>query len=79
MNNKTLYKRLDEICAREHIVNKLSANKYKTFVDFLYDDIRTWDEPMNVSEVDVIHRIGEHLTRMVGSMLVYPNIGTTHD
>ena len=68
MNNKTLYKRLDEICAREHIVNKLSGNKYRTFV-----------EPMEVSEVDVIHRIGEHLTRMVSSMLVYPNIGTVHD
>ena len=77
--NRTLYKRLEDICAREYVVNKLSEHKFRTFVDFLYDDIRTWDEPMEVSEVDVIHRIGEHLTRMVSSMLVYPNIGTTHD
>ena len=77
--NRTLYKKLEDICAREYIINKLSANKFRTFVDFLYDDIRTWDKPMNVSEVDIIHRIGEHLTRMVSSMLVYPNIGTTHD
>ena len=77
--NRTLYKRLEDICAREYVVNKLSEHKFRTFVDFLYDDIRTWDKPMNVSEVDVIHRIGEHLTRMVSSMLVYPNIGTTHD
>ena len=79
MNNKTLYKRLDEICAREHIVNKLSANKYRTFVDFLYDDIRTWDEPMNVSEVDIIHRIGEHLSYMVSRSLADTCTGTTYN
>jgi len=79
MNNKTLYKRLDEICAREHIVNKLSANKYRTFVDLLYADLISWDNPLDVSEIDIVHRIGEHLTRMVSSMLVYPNIGTVHD
>ena len=79
MNNKTLYKRLDEICAREHIVNKLSANKYKTFVDLLYIDISSWDKPMEVSEVDVIHRIGEHLSYMVSSSLDDTCTGTTHD
>jgi len=79
MNNKTLYKRLDEICAREHIINKLSANKYRTFVDFLYDDIRTWDEPMNVSEVDIIHRIGEHLSYMVSSYLTKTYEGISID
>ena len=79
MMSKTLYKRLDEICERENILNQLPKDKYKTFVDLLYIDISSWDEPMNVSEVDVIHRIGEHLTRMVSSMLVYPNIGTVHD
>ena len=55
--NRTLYKKLEDICAREYILNKLSATKFRTFVDFLYDDIRTWDEPMKVSEVDIIHRI----------------------
>ena len=67
--NKTLYKKLEDICAREYIINKLSANKFRTFVDFLYDDIRTWDEPMNVSEVDIIHRIEEHMSYMVSSFL----------
>lgn len=67
--NKTLYKRLEDICAREYIINKLSANKFRTFVDFLYDDIRTWDKPMNVSEVDIIHRIEEHMSYMVSSYL----------
>ena len=67
--NKTLYKKLEDICAREYILNKLSATKFRTFVDFLYDDIRTWDEPMNVSEVDIIHRIEEHMSYMVSSYL----------
>jgi hypothetical protein len=67
--NKTLYKKLEDICAREYIINKLSANKFRTFVDFLYDDIRTWDKPMNVSEVDIIHRIEEHMSYMVSSFL----------
>jgi len=67
--NKTLYKKLEDICAREYIINKLSANKFRTFVDFLYDDIRTWDKPMNVSEVDIIHRIEEHVSYMVSSFL----------
>ena len=67
--NRTLYKKLEDICAREYIINKLSANKFRTFVDFLYDDIRTWDKPMNVSEVDMIHRIEEHVSYMVSSFL----------
>ena len=67
--SKTLYKKLEDICAREYIINKLSANKFRTFVDFLYDDIRTWDKPMNVSEVDIIHRIEEHMSYMVSSYL----------
>jgi len=79
MNNKTLYKRLDEICAREHIVNKLSANKYKTFVDLLYIDISSWDKPMEVSEVDVIHRIEEHVSYMVSSYLTKTYEGISID
>ena len=67
--NRTLYKKLEDICAREYIINKLSANKFRTFVDFLYDDIRTWDKPMNVSEVEIIHRIEEHVSYMVSSFL----------
>ena len=67
--NRTLYKKLEDICAREYILNKLSATKFRTFVDFLYDDIRTWDKPMNVSEVDIIHRIEEHVSYMVSSFL----------
>ena len=67
--NKTLYKRLEDICAREYVINKLTKDKFRTFVDFLYDDIRTWDEPMNLSEVDIIHRIEEHMSYMVSSYL----------
>ena len=77
--NRTLYKKLEDICAREYIINKLSANKFRTFVDFLYDDIRTWDKPMNVSEVDIIHRIEEHLSYMVSRRLADAHIGTNHD
>ena len=76
--NRTLYKKLEDICAREYILNKLSATKFRTFVDFLYDDIRTWDEPMKVSEVDIIHRIEEHMSYMVSSYLTksYEGIST---
>ena len=77
--NKILYKRLDEICERETILNQLPKDKYKTFVNLLYIDISSWDEPMNVPEVDIIHRIGKHLTRMVSIMLVYPYTGIDHD
>ena len=75
--SKTLYKRLEDICAREYVVNKLSEHKFRTFVDFLYDDIRTWDEPTKVSEVDIIHRIEEHMSYMVSSYLTnsYEGIG----
>ena len=67
--NRTLYKKLEDICAREYILNKLSATKFRTFVDFLYDDIRTWDKPIEISEVDIIHRIEEHMSYMVSSFL----------
>ena len=79
MMSKTLYKKLEDICAREYVVNKLSENKFRIFVDFLYDDIKTWDKPMSVSEVDVIHRIEEHISHMVSRILVDVHIGTTHD
>jgi hypothetical protein len=77
--NRTLYKKLEDICAREYILNKLSATKFRTFVDFLYDDIRTWDEPMNVSEVDIIHRIEEHMSYMVSSYLTKSYEGISID
>ncbi len=77
--NRTLYKKLEDICAREYILNKLSATKFRTFVDFLYDDIRTWDKPMEVSEVDIIHRIEEHVSFMVARILTDTHTGTTHD
>ena len=75
--NRTLYKKLEDICAREYILSKLSATKFRTFVDFLYDDIRTWNEPMKVSDVDIIHRIEEHMSYMVSSYLTktYEGIG----
>jgi len=77
--NRTLYKKLEDICAREYILNKLSANKFRTFVDFLYDDIKTWNEPMNVSEVDIIHRIEEHMSYMVSSYLNKPYESTSRN
>jgi len=77
--NRTLYKKLEDICAREYILNKLSATKFRTFVDFLYDDIRTWDKPTDVADVDIIHRVEEHLSHMVSSSLADTHIGTTHD
>ena len=77
--NRTLYKKLEDICAREYILNKLSAKTFRTFVDFLYDDIRTWDKPMEISEVDIIHRIEEHMSYMVSSYLMKPYEYTTID
>ena len=77
--NRTLYKKLEDICAREYILSKLSATKFRTFVDFLYDDIRTWNEPMNVSEIDIIHRIEEHMSYMVSSYLTKSYEGISMD
>jgi hypothetical protein len=77
--NKTLYKRLEDICAREYVVNKLTKDKFRTFVDFLYDDIRTWDNPTEVSDNDVMYRIEEHLSHMVARILTNTHTGTAHD
>jgi len=77
--SKTLYKRLIEICAKEFVVNKLSENNFTTFVDFLYDDLRKWDRPTDASDVEIIHRIEEHLSFMVSRILVDTHTGTTHD
>ena len=77
--NRTLYKKLEDICAREYILSKLSATKFRTFVDFLYDDIRTWNEPMKVSDVDIIHRIEEHMSYMVSSYLTKTYEGISID
>ena len=72
----------------QKLISKVSKNnKVKgyggelthAFVDLLYDDIKTWDKPMSVSEVDVIHRVEEHLSYMVSRSLSDTHIGTNHD
>mgnify|MGYP003677359419 FL=1 len=60
--NRTLYKKLINICARDFVVNKLSEKKFNLFVDKLYDDIKEWSNPMDIPETDIIHRIGEHVS-----------------
>jgi len=77
--SKTLYKRLEDICASEYVVNKLSDKNFRTFVDFLYDDLRKWDRPTDASDVDIIHRIEEHLSFMVSRILIDTHMGTIHD
>ena len=63
--SKTLYKKLIDICARDFVVNKLSEKKFNLFVGKLYDDIKEWSNPMDISETDIIHRIGEHVSHVV--------------
>ena len=77
--SKTLYKRLEDIWASEYVVNKLSDKNFRTFVDFLYDDLRKWDRPTDASDVDIIHRIEEHLSFMVSRILIDTHMGTIHD
>ena len=77
--SKTLYKKLIDICARDFVVNKLSEKKFNLFVGKLYDDIKEWSNPMDISETDIIHRIGEHVSHVVSLSLDDTQIGTNHD
>ena len=77
--NKTLYKRLEDLCARENVIVKLSDNTFRTFVDLLYDDIKSWSKPMEAQDVAIIHRIEEHVSFMVARILTDTHTGTTHD
>ena len=77
--SKTLYKKLIDICARDFVVNKLSEKKFNLFVDKLYDDIKEWSNPMDISETDIIHRIGEHVSYALSSSLDDPYAGTNKD
>jgi hypothetical protein len=77
--NETLYKRLEDLCARENVIAKLSDNTFRTFVDLLYDDIKSWSKPMEAQDTAIIHRIEEHVSFMVARILTDTNTGTTHD
>jgi hypothetical protein len=77
--NKTLYKRLEDLCARENVIAKLSDNTFRTFVDLLYDDIKSWSKPMEAQDTAIIHRIEEHVSFMVARILTDTHTGTTHD
>jgi hypothetical protein len=79
MMNETLYKRLEDLCARENVIVKLSDNTFRTFVDLLYDDIKSWSKPMEAQDVAIIHRIEEHVSFMVARILTDTHTGTTHD
>jgi hypothetical protein len=79
MMSKTLYRKLIDICARDFVVNKLSEKKFNLFVGKLYDDIKEWSNPMDISETDIIHRIGEHVSHVVSLSLDDTHIGTNHD
>ena len=70
--SKTLYKKLIDICARDFVVNKLSEKKFNLFVGKLYDDIKEWSNPMDISETDIIHRIGENVSYALRSSLDDP-------
>ena len=77
--NETLYKRLEDLCARENVIVKLSDNTFRTFVDLLYDDIKSWSKPMEAQDITIIHRIEEHVSFMVARILTDTHTGTTHD
>ena len=77
--NETLYKRLEDLCARENVIAKLSDNTFRTFVDLLYDDIKDWSKPMEAQDTAIIHRIEEHVSFMVARILTDTHIGTIHD
>lgn len=75
---KTLYKTIEEICARDDIIRKLSTQQQLKFVDFLYEDIKSWDDPTNTTEMEIIHRLGEHISHMVSSILNEAYIGVPY-
>ena len=77
--NETLYKRLEDLCARENVIAKLSDNTFRTFVDLLYDDIKDWSKPMEAQDITIIQRIEEHVSFMVARILTDTHTGTTHD
>ena len=79
MLTDSLYKKLIEICARDFIINRLSEKNFNMFVDKIYNDLKEWSNPHDIPEVDIIDRIGEHVSYAVSSSMNDIHMGINND
>ena len=77
--NNILYDKIENVCARDFVVSKLNIHKFTAFVENIYNDMSKWEQPIKITERDVIDRVEGYVSHVVSRSLDVYMKGTNHD
>ena len=67
---QTIYQLVEEICARDFpILARLSETQHKKFIDVIYDDVLSGDNPSEIGEQELYDYIEEFIAKALSYIL----------
>ena len=67
---QTIYQLVEEICARDFpILARLPEKQYKKFIDVIYDDVLSGDNPTEIAEHELYDYIEEFIAKAISYIL----------
>ncbi len=67
---QTIYQLVEEICARDFpILSRLSETQQKKFIDVIYDDVLSGDNPSEIGEQELYDYIEEFIAKAISYIL----------
>ena len=67
---QTIYQLVEEICARDFpILSRLPEKQYKKFIDVIYDDVLSGDNPTEIAEHELYDYIEEFIAKAISYIL----------
>jgi len=68
---QTIYHIVAEVCARDFpILAKLSVNQGHKFIDIIYEDIISGDNPTEITEQQIFDYVEEFIAKAIIKMLI---------
>jgi hypothetical protein len=68
---QTIYHIVAEVCARDFpILAKLSVNQGHKFIDIIYEDIISGDNPTEITEQQIFEYVEEFIAKAIIKMLI---------
>ena len=67
---QTIYQLVEEICARDFLIlSRLSETQQKKFIDVIYDDVLSGDNPSEIGEQELYDYIEEFIAKAISYIL----------
>mgnify|MGYP003145070563 FL=1 len=67
---QTIYQIVEEVCARDFpILARLPEKQYKKFIDVIYDDVLSGDNPTEIAEHELYDYIEEFIAKAISYIL----------